>query len=92
VRIVYLSDIHIEIRESHTRFPWTETYPLDLGPDLTEFAGGVDLAVLAGDTGTIRPRNGVSTLGYAEQVAAFLRCAVVLIPGNHEFRQTDRVA
>ncbi|HUA77325.1 MAG TPA: metallophosphoesterase [Acetobacteraceae bacterium] len=89
MRILYFSDVHIEIRESQTRFPWTEIYPLDLGPDLTEFAGAVDLAVLAGDIGTIRPRNGVSTLGYAEQVATFLRCAVVLIPGNHEYYRGD---
>jgi hypothetical protein len=85
MRILYFSDVHIEIRESQSRFPWTEIYPLDLGPDLSEFVGSVDLAILAGDIGTIRPRNGVTVLGYAEQVGAFLRCPVVLIPGNHEF-------
>jgi hypothetical protein len=85
VKILYFSDVHIEIRESRSRCSWTEIYPLDLGPNLSDFVGGVDLAVLAGDIGTVRPKNGVTVLGYAEQVAAYLRCAVVLIPGNHEF-------
>jgi Calcineurin-like phosphoesterase len=85
MRILYFSDVHIEIRMEGSRTPWTDIYPLDLGPDLTGFAGQVELAVLAGDIGTIRPRDGVSVLGYAEQVGSFLDCPVVLVPGNHEY-------
>ena len=85
MKVIFFSDVHIEIRESESRVPWTETYPLDLGPDLTAHAGTVDLAVLAGDIGTVRPLRGVSTLGYARQVSEFLGCPVVLVPGNHEF-------
>jgi len=96
VRILYFSDVHIEIRMEGSRTPWTDIYPLDLGPDLTKFAGQVELAVLAGDIGTIRPRDGVSVLGYAEQAGAFLECPVVLVPGNHEYYRgsfdTDRAA
>ena len=84
-RILYFSDIHIEIRESETRVGWIDTYPLDLGPDLSDFPGTVDLAILAGDIGTIRPTRGVSAQVYAEQVSAYLGCPVVLVPGNHEY-------
>jgi hypothetical protein len=85
MRILYFSDVHIEIRMEHSRTPWTDIYPLDLGPDLAEFVGQVELAVVAGDIGTIRPRDGVSALGYAGQVAVLLGCPVVLVPGNHEY-------
>jgi hypothetical protein len=85
VRIIYFSDVHIEIRVDDSRVPWTDIYPLDLGPDLSAFVGAVDLLVLAGDIGTIRPRGDVSTVAYAEQVAAYLRCPVVIVPGNHEY-------
>lgn len=85
MRVAYFSDIHLEIRATSSRVPWTETYPLDLGPDLSRLAGTVDLAVMAGDIATIRPYRGVSVIAYAEQVAAFLGCPVVLVPGNHEF-------
>jgi hypothetical protein len=85
VRILYFSDVHIEIRADDSRVPWTDIYPLDLGPDLSAFVGAVDLLVLAGDIGTIRPRGDVSTVAYAEQVAAYLRCPVVIVPGNHEY-------
>jgi hypothetical protein len=85
VRIAYFSDVHTEIRAGGSRHSWNQSYPLDLGPDLTGMAGNVDLAVLAGDIGTIRPRRDVGVLAYAEQVGAFLRCPVVLVPGNHEY-------
>lgn len=85
MKILYASDIHIEIRESVTRTGWTATYPLDIGPDLSEFVGAVDLAVLAGDIGRLRSSRNVSPLPYAQQVAAYLGCPVVLVPGNHEY-------
>ena len=85
MKILFFSDVHIEIRADDSRVPWTEIYPLDLGPALSAFVGAVDLVVLAGDIGTIRPRDKVSTVGYAEQVAAYLRCPVVIVPGNHEY-------
>jgi hypothetical protein len=85
VKILFFSDVHIEIRADDSRVPWTEIYPLDLGPDLSAFCGAVDLVVLAGDIGTIRPRGDVSAVRYAEQVGAYLGCRVVIIPGNHEY-------
>jgi predicted phosphodiesterase len=85
VKILYFSDVHIEIRADDSRVPWTDIYPLDLGPDLSAFVGAVDLVILAGDIGTIRPRGNVSTVGYAEQVGAYLRCGVIVVPGNHEY-------
>lgn len=84
-RILYFSDIHIEIRESETRIGWINTYPLDLGPNLSDFPGTIDLAILAGDIGTIRPTRSTSAQDYAEQVSAYLGCPVVLVPGNHEY-------
>lgn len=85
LRILYYSDIHIEIRENATRVPWCDKYPLDLGPDLSPFVGIADLVVLAGDIGPIRPRREVSVYLYAVQVSEHLHCPVVLIPGNHEY-------
>lgn len=85
MRILYYSDIHIEIRESETRIPWCDKYPLDLGPDLSPFVDITDLVVLAGDIGPIRPRREVSAYLYALQVSEHLNCPVVLIPGNHEY-------
>lgn len=83
--ILYFSDIHIEIREKDDRPAWTGVRPLGLGPDLTGFAGTADLVVLAGDIGRMRSRRDVSTLRYAEQAAAYLRCPAVVVPGNHEY-------
>ncbi|QEX20232.1 serine/threonine protein phosphatase [Hypericibacter adhaerens] len=85
MRVLYYSDIHIELRESETRIPWCDKYPLDLGPDLSSFVGKTDLVVLAGDIGPIRPRRDVSAYLYAMQVSEHLSCPVVLIPGNHEY-------
>lgn len=84
-KILYYSDIHIEIREQAGRLGWTSLYPLDLGPDIGAFAGKADLLVLAGDIGRMRSRRDVSTLRYASQAAAFLGCPVVVVPGNHEY-------
>lgn len=83
--ILYFSDIHIEILERERRPGWTDIQPLGLGPDLTDFVGTADLAVLAGDIGRMRSRRNVSTLHYAEQAAAYLGCPTVVVPGNHEY-------
>lgn len=85
MRVLYFSDIHIEVRERGGFVPWSGTLPLGLGPDLSPFAGAVDLLVLAGDIGRIHSRRNVSPLAYAEQAGAFLGCRVVLVPGNHEY-------
>src|SRR5260221_907547 len=84
MKIIYFSAVHIEIRANASRVPWTSIYPLDLGPDLSRVIGA-DLVVLAGDIGTIRPRDNVSTVVYAEQVADYLGCPVLIVPGNHEY-------
>jgi Calcineurin-like phosphoesterase len=85
VRVLYFSDVHIEIRERETSAPWCGTLPLGYGPDLSPFAGAADLLVLAGDIGRVRSTRNVSPLTYAEQAADFLGCRVILVPGNHEY-------
>ena len=84
-RVLYFSDVHIEIRERDTSSPWCRTLPLGHGPDLSSFAGAVDLLVLAGDIGRVHSTRNVSPLSYAEQAAGFLGCPVILVPGNHEY-------
>lgn len=85
MRIVYYSDIHTEIREDETRVSWSKIYPLDLGPNISELAGSADLVLLAGDIGRTRLARSSSALLYVEQVAEYLGCPVVLVPGNHEY-------
>jgi hypothetical protein len=84
VRVLYFSDVHVEIRERDAS-PWCGTLPLGYGPDLSPFAGAVDLLVLAGDIGRVRSTRNVSPLSYAGQAATFLGCPVILVPGNHEY-------
>ena len=85
MRILYFSDVHIEIREGSGAAPWMPLLPLGFGPDLSEFAGATDLLILAGDIGRVHSARNVSPLAYAGQAAAFLGCRVVLVPGNHEY-------
>jgi len=85
VKVLFFSDIHIEIREKESRPGWIDMRPLGLGPELTAFPGGAHLVVLAGDIGRMRSRRNVSTLRYAEQAAAYLGCPAVVVPGNHEY-------
>jgi predicted MPP superfamily phosphohydrolase len=85
VRILYFSDVHIEIRERDASSPWSVKLPLGYGPDLSPFARAVDLLVLAGDIGRVHSARNVSSLTYAEQAADFLGCPVILVPGNHEY-------
>src|SRR5690242_6218163 len=96
MRVLYFSDVHIEIREREASSPWCGTLPLGYGPDLSPFAGTVDLLVLAGDIGRVHSTRNVSPLSYAEQAADFLGCRVILVPGNHEYYRglfdEDRVA
>lgn len=84
-RILYYSDIHIEIRGKEEPSAWTAMRPLAFGPDLAGLAGTADLLVLAGDIGRMRSRRDVSTLHYAEQAAAYLGCPALVVPGNHEY-------
>jgi calcineurin-like phosphoesterase family protein len=85
MKILFYSDVHIELRTGQTRLPWTPLYPLDLGPRLEPYVGRVGLTVLAGDIGTLRPCDGVTVLDYARQAAEYLGSPVVLVPGNHEY-------
>lgn len=85
LKIVYFSDIHIEIRDKEAQLGWTSRHPLGLGPDLSDVGTGTDLVVLAGDIGRMASKRDVSTLHYAEQVAEHLQCPVVVVPGNHEY-------
>jgi hypothetical protein len=78
MRVLYFSDIHVEVRERGGSAPWTPTLPLGFGPDLSSHVGGVELLVLAGDVGRIQSSRNVSPLAYAEQTAAFLDCRVIL--------------
>ncbi|HMA89566.1 MAG TPA: metallophosphoesterase [Burkholderiales bacterium] len=84
-RVLYFSDVHVEIRDKSGPGGWTDLMPLDLGPDLRDFAGKADLLVLAGDIGRMRSRRDVSTLRYAGQAAQLLGCPAVVVPGNHEY-------
>ena len=85
MRILYFSDVHLEVRERQAPSMWTGVLPLGFGPDLSAFVGRVDLLVLAGDIGRLRSTRNVSPLSYAQQAAAFLGCRVILVPGNHEY-------
>jgi hypothetical protein len=85
MRILYFSDVHLEVRERQGPSSWTGVLPLGFGPDLSAFVGRVDLLVLAGDIGRLRSTRNVSPLSYAQQAAAFLGCRVILVPGNHEY-------
>jgi hypothetical protein len=62
VRVLYFSDVHVEIREREASSRWCRTLPLGYGPDLSAFAGAVDLLVLAGDIGRVHSTRNVSPL------------------------------
>jgi predicted phosphohydrolase len=92
MRILYMSDLHLEMESFRLAIPgWAEflaRHKRDLrhpsrGPMLNE-AGKVDLVVLAGDI-----HNGLRGIVYAEQVAAYLDAPVVMIAGNHEYYHHD---
>jgi hypothetical protein len=88
IRILYMSDLHIEMERWRLKMPgWVEYLRrhFDLpghpkrGP-LLPAPGSADLAVLAGDI-----HVGLRSLVYAEQVAAYLGVKVALVAGNHEY-------
>jgi hypothetical protein len=85
MRILYFSDIHVEVRQQHESSPWIETLPLGFGPNLSPFVGAVDLLLLAGDIGRVHSTRNVGPLAYAQQAAAYLGCCVIFVPGNHEY-------
>lgn len=85
MRVLYFSDIHVEVRQGQASPPWNDILPLGFGPDLSPFVGTVDLLALAGDIGRIRSTRNVAPLSYAQQAAAFLGCRVIFVPGNHEY-------
>lgn len=90
-RILYFSDIHLEFRARQSAIwsGWTDLYPLRLGPDVTEWIGAIDLAVLAGDVGVCDSASDLCVLRYAEQLSAFLEAPVVFVPGNHSYYGTE---
>lgn len=92
IRILYMSDLHLEMESWRLRLPGWERFVARhraiakhpaRGP-LLEHAGPVDLVVLAGDI-----HNGLRGIVYAEQVAAYLDAPVVYVAGNHEFYNQD---
>ncbi len=92
MRIVYMSDLHLEMESFRLTIPgWADflarhkrvlRHP-SRGPMLDEL-GKVDLVVLAGDI-----HNGLRGIVYAEQVAQYLNAPVVMIAGNHEYYHHD---
>lgn len=91
MRVLYYSDIHIEVRGFRTRISpdWVRTYPMALGPDLRSFVGDVDLVILAGDIGEGIPGSRDAALEYAGQVHDFVGAPVVLVPGNKEYHGVE---
>ncbi len=92
MRILYMSDLHLEMESFRLAIPgWAEflarhkrdpRHP-SRGPMLNE-VGSVDLVVLAGDI-----HNGLRGIVYAEQVADYLDAPVVMVAGNHEYYHHD---
>jgi hypothetical protein len=86
IRIAAMSDLHIEFEGSPD--PLTAAgirrkergHPI-YGPSLSsEKRHQIDLMILAGDIDL-----GIRAVEYAGQVAAYLGCPTVLVPGNHEY-------
>jgi predicted phosphodiesterase len=92
MRILYMSDLHLEMERWRLSVPgWpafrarhrqAAAHPAR-GPMLDQ-VGAVDLVVLAGDI-----HNGLRGIVYAEQVAKYLAAPVVYVAGNHEFYYQD---
>lgn len=97
MKILYFSDIHLEVWAGITNITtpgsWScrddIPYPLSLGPDLSTFKNtGIDVVVLAGDIGRFCDDREHPFL-YCTQVADYLDCDVVFVPGNHEYYGSD---
>lgn len=97
MKILYYSDIHLEVWAGITRIVSKDSfcmqrdipYPLSLGPDLRPFKGqGIDVVVLAGDIGRFVDQwEYEHPVKYCMQVADYLDCDVIFVPGNHEYYQ-----
>jgi hypothetical protein len=87
IRILFMSDLHLEMERRRLRRPWSffparrpKTIPHPpRGPKLNA-TGPVDLVILAGDTDI-----GLRGIAYADQLAKYLSAPVVYVAGNHEF-------
>jgi len=91
MKILYFSDIHIEMLANITMLAgpgdWRKEapYPLSLGPDLRPFLEEkIDVCVLAGDIGSFVMHE-ADPIKYADQLAHYLGCEVMFVPGNHEY-------
>ncbi len=64
MRIVYFSDVHIEIRESQPAAPWSDTLPLGFGSRIVDVRWGRRRIcwILAGDIGRVHSTRNVSPL------------------------------
>lgn len=92
IRILYMSDLHLEMEGPRLALPgWAEflrrrggiaRHPPH-GP-LLDKAGAVDLVILAGDI-----HKGLRGVIYAEEVNRYLGAPVVMVAGNHEFYYHD---
>lgn len=89
MRIALLSDLHLEFEANQDRPDAAAGHPyrsalsrkITLGPDLTRLRfAQPDVVVLAGDIDV-----GNLSLRYARMARDYLRTAIVLVPGNHEF-------
>jgi predicted phosphohydrolase len=88
IRVLHMSDLHIEMERWRLSIKgWNDfmarhrsvaRHPMR-GPMLTGLPDP-DLVVLAGDI-----HNGLRSVVYAEQVAAYFGVPVVLVAGNHEY-------
>lgn len=92
VKILYMSDLHIEMERWRLSVPgWpaflarhndSPKHPAR-GP-LLDGLQNIDLVVFAGDI-----HNGLRGIVYAEQVASYLGAPAVYVAGNHEFYHQD---
>jgi predicted phosphodiesterase len=76
VRISLMSDLHIEFEGPRP----------GKGPDLSDLKGNIDLVLLAGDI-DVSDR----AIKYGAKIHDDLDCEVLLIAGNHEFYDENRV-
>ena len=95
MKILYFSDIHLEMLAGLTmlvgpgQWEYEAPYPLSLGPDLRPFLEEkIDVCVLAGDIGSFVMHE-ADPIKYADQLAHYLNCEVVFVPGNHEYYHCD---
>ncbi len=92
MRILYMSDLHLEMESPRLTIPGWRGFPTrhrrlprhpSRGPLLDDLPKP-DLVVLAGDI-----HNGLRGIVYARQLAAYLEAPVVMVAGNHEYYHHD---